>query len=272
MTNLDKTYLQSQIDRNIAETEKNKAERLKAEFETKSMQYTFWLKPIIGGLAVGIAFIPIYYTAILPSQEAQIIQKELTNRRLEQQLFETEQSLDSSRESFDNEKALIANQLQTIEATLKKKDSTLAAYITMLSRLQSTSPVTRDSLNAFLVKKKNRILWVDDQPANNAPIASYLERQGAVVVKATSTEEAIGYVKSQGFDYIISDMLRTENSEANPKAGLDLLAYLKKARVKTPLAFYSHSGVSQRDIARAAAREKILLTNDSKEVFEFLGL
>ncbi|WP_416866763.1 MAG: hypothetical protein ACMVP2_03700 [Imperialibacter sp.] len=39
------------------------------------------------------------------------------------------------------------------------------------------NPAVRDSLNSFLVKK-NRILWVDDQPANNKPIADYMARQG----------------------------------------------------------------------------------------------
>ncbi|WP_339794753.1 hypothetical protein, partial [uncultured Imperialibacter sp.] len=183
--------LQSQIDKNIAEAEKDRAEKLKAEYETKSMKYTFWLKPIIGGLAVGLAFIPIYYTAILPSQEAQIIQKELTNKRLEQKLFNLEQNLDSSVAAFEEERSLVSNQLETIEGTMKKKDSILSAYIVELTRLKSTNPAMRDSLNSFLVKKKNRILWVDDQPANNDPIANYLERQGAVIVKALSTDEAI---------------------------------------------------------------------------------
>ncbi|MEQ8685542.1 MAG: response regulator [Imperialibacter sp.] len=271
MATLDKVFLQSQIDKNIAEAERNNAEKLKAEFEVKSMKYTFWLKPIIGGLAVGVAFIPIYYTAILPSQEAQIIQKELTNKRLEQKLFHLEMSLDSSMEAFEEERSLVNNQLETIEGSMKKKDSILSAYIVELTRLKSTNPAMRDSLNSFLVKKKNRILWVDDQPANNDPIASYMQRQGAVIVKALSTDEAIDFIKTQHFDYIISDMSRLEDDAQNPKAGLDLLTYLKKARVKTPLAFYSGSGVSQRDIVKAADKQKVLLTNDSKELFGFLG-
>ncbi|WP_339812755.1 response regulator [uncultured Imperialibacter sp.] len=271
MATLDQKHLQSQIEKNIAEAEKNKAEKLRAEFETKSMQYTFWLKPIIGGLALGIAFIPIYYTAILPSQEAQIIQKELTNKRLEQKLFHLEMSLDSSMAAFEEERSLVSNQLETIEGTMKKKDSILSIYLVELTRLKSTNPTMRDSLNSFLVKKKNRILWVDDQPANNDPIANYMQRQGAVIVKALSTNEAIDFIKTQGFDYIISDMSRLENDIQNSKAGLDLLAYLKKARVKTPLAFYSGSGTSQRDIVKAVERQKVLLTNDSKELFDFLG-
>jgi hypothetical protein len=46
---------------------------------------------------------------------------------------------------------------------------------------------------------------------------------------------------------------------------------LEKAWVKTLLEFYSGSGINSREIARAAEKQKVLLTNDSKEVFDFLG-
>jgi hypothetical protein len=96
-------------------------------------------------------------------------------------------------------------------------------------------------------------------------------RGGAVIVRALTTDQAINFIKTQGFDYIISDMNRLEDNTKNPKAGLDLLAYVKKARVKTPLAFYSGSGPGQRDIVKATDKQNVLLANDSKELFDFLG-
>ncbi|MEQ9378645.1 MAG: hypothetical protein RIG68_25880 [Imperialibacter sp.] len=48
-------------------------------------------------------------------------------------------------------------------------------------------------------------------------------------------------------------------------------AWLKPFGKKKCLAAYSSSGVNSREISKAAEKQKMLLTNDSKEVFEVLG-
>jgi CheY-like chemotaxis protein len=82
-----------------------------------------------------------------------------------------------------------------------------------------------------------RLLWVDDNQANNIYEKQALAALGIAITGATSTEEALGILKDQRFDVIISDMARKEGATA----GYDLLSKIKDAGITTPLIFYTAS-------------------------------
>lgn len=82
-----------------------------------------------------------------------------------------------------------------------------------------------------------RLLWVDDHPTNNIYEKQSLTALGIAITGATNTEEALGILKNQRFDVIISDMARKEGTTA----GYDLLAGIKNAGITTPLIFYTAS-------------------------------
>lgn len=90
------------------------------------------------------------------------------------------------------------------------------------------------SLNGLSGKK---ILWVDDEPANNAFPKQLLEKAGVTFITTLSTDEALKCLEEDKFNLIISDMRRGENKIA----GLELLKKLKEISNTTPVIIYTSS-------------------------------
>ena len=86
------------------------------------------------------------------------------------------------------------------------------------------------------------LLWVDDNPANNAWERRALESYGMRFLLARDTDEAERLVADKGpFDAIISDMGRV----GDPVAGYTLLGRLRKAGLDTPYFVYTTTGLAQ---------------------------
>jgi CheY-like chemotaxis protein len=68
-----------------------------------------------------------------------------------------------------------------------------------------------------------RILWVDDNIRHNLFAMNYLQRLGAEVETAATTEEALRSLHASRFHLIITDMHRIEHGVEKPHAGLELL-------------------------------------------------
>jgi CheY-like chemotaxis protein len=81
------------------------------------------------------------------------------------------------------------------------------------------------------------ILWVDDNPKNNAEEIRELTLAGATVTAVESTQHAISILASRAFDVIISDMLRDDETAA----GLDLLRGVQAIGLDVPVIIYSSS-------------------------------
>jgi CheY-like chemotaxis protein len=92
----------------------------------------------------------------------------------------------------------------------------------------------------------SRILWADDNIAHNLFEMHYLQRLGARIETATTTEEALRVLDKDRFDLVISDMHRVEDGVEEPKAGLKLLEALRSRR-HIPLVFYTANAVLLRD-------------------------
>lgn len=84
------------------------------------------------------------------------------------------------------------------------------------------------------------ILWVDDQPQNNALLIESLRKQGVKVVPAQSTKEAIEYFKENPFNCVISDSCRHEGKILeNCEAGVELARKLRDINDDMPIYLYT---------------------------------
>jgi CheY-like chemotaxis protein len=69
-----------------------------------------------------------------------------------------------------------------------------------------------------------RILWVDDNPANNEYERTLLRPEGMVFDNVVSTAEAIEQLRTSTYDLVITDLGRRWSSDRSASAGRDLLA------------------------------------------------
>jgi CheY-like chemotaxis protein len=107
------------------------------------------------------------------------------------------------------------------------------------------------------------ILWVDDNPGNNALVLRALQRLRLDVVQETSTEAGLAAMAKRHFDLVISDMGRGDNL----RAGYDLLAAVRDRDPKLP--FLIFSGADKPEFRREAkARGAQLSTNDVIELID----
>ena len=81
------------------------------------------------------------------------------------------------------------------------------------------------------------VLWIDDQPEGNRRLVEQLRGGGALVLTATSTEEAATMLDRRGPkpDFLISDISRGDD----PDAGLDGLAELRRGGYAGAAAFFT---------------------------------
>jgi CheY-like chemotaxis protein len=80
-----------------------------------------------------------------------------------------------------------------------------------------------------------QVLWVDDNPTNNAQEIKIMNELGATITLARSTDEALDKVRHEQFDVIISDMGRREHGRDDYRAGYDLLEKLKEELMQDEL-------------------------------------
>lgn len=115
--------------------------------------------------------------------------------------------------------------------------------------------------------KGSNILWVDDDPSNNAFLQSAMQTLGASVTDALSTDEAMSKISSsQSYDLIISDMARIGNDQA----GEELLKKLRQRGISTPLVIYSTTKDSVL-IQQAKADGALAVTNSPNELMRIAG-
>jgi CheY-like chemotaxis protein len=125
-----------------------------------------------------------------------------------------------------------------------------------------TASVDR-TLNAVpQTKELPKILWVDDNPENNAFVRQTFESVRIRVVLSETTSGALDILSRQSFDAIISDMGRREG----PREGYVLLDSLRDRGDGTPLFFYAGSAAVEhkRETLEHGGQG---CTNDAQELF-----
>lgn len=105
--------------------------------------------------------------------------------------------------------------------------------------------------------EQKRVLWVDDQPANNLHELAALAKLQVEVVSVRSTAEALERLDADedGFDLVVSDWDRPEPLDGAASAGLKLLGALAAHPRRPPVVFYH----AEFDPGRRAARREALL-------------
>jgi CheY-like chemotaxis protein len=101
------------------------------------------------------------------------------------------------------------------------------------------------------------VLWVDDNPDDNALELAKLRDDGVEVLLARSTAEAMDVLSlRRGVRAIVTDLARTEDDEFRATAGLALLRQLKEAEQDQPVLVYTdapRAALDRRDALDAGA-------------------
>jgi CheY-like chemotaxis protein len=99
-------------------------------------------------------------------------------------------------------------------------------------------------------KKICRVLWIDDNPSNNAFITKELQDAGVAITAVTSTFDGLKNFNNHTYDLVISDMGRAEGNVINFKAGVDLTQQIRQTNQTVPIAIYCSK---QAKVANGAA-------------------
>ena len=104
------------------------------------------------------------------------------------------------------------------------------------------------------IRRRKRVLWVDDEPDGNRSERSALAKLLIEVITATSMSEATRRIdlNAEGFDLVISDWERPADG---PEAGLALLRKIRQpptSNLNVPFVFYHGISATAQRRARAA--------------------
>jgi DNA-binding NtrC family response regulator len=84
-----------------------------------------------------------------------------------------------------------------------------------------------------------KILVVDDEPGMRKSLAMMLRREHYQVTETGSVAEAIGRLKGEGYDLVISDLMM------EPLNGLDLLTLIHRYRTECPVIIMTAFGTPE---------------------------
>lgn len=277
MHDLDILLKESEIIKNDAEAEKFKAEKRRQELEVKHLSITFYLKPIIAGLALAFGLIPIYFSIVKPLYEAEIAENKKENKHLSDSLAGIAFKLS------EKEKQIKA--LETLPGEKNRYDSLINMKDSLINSLYAQIPLS--TANRSVVEKQKEkiisitkpsaktaktILWVTDDTKLYSTFIEGLESQGFSVVKSLGTKEAVANLNKDArkYSFIISDMARYENGDYIEDAGLQLLTELEERNLQNKLIFYSRN--VDETLRERLAKKKITITNDYNKILKFIGL
>src|ERR1043165_5337253 len=123
---------------------------------------------------------------------------------------------------------------------------------------------------AKLEESPRRILWVDDNPTNNAFCMKQLRESGIDIVFARSTREAREILKNTRVRAVISDIHRIEDGIEAPTAGLELARLLREEDDKLPVMFFTSTDAARRNEAAAREVGALGITSSAVELFRML--
>lgn len=101
------------------------------------------------------------------------------------------------------------------------------------------SVIDRLQRNSDLLQRA-RILWVDDHPEYNFPIVELLRRYGASVDTPRSNDDALGLLRANRYDVVISDVARDNEGPGSDLKGVELVEEVFRGWRMRSLLFTSH--------------------------------
>lgn len=115
------------------------------------------------------------------------------------------------------------------------------------------------------------ILWVDDNPKNNAFLIDSLHYQGISVSTAKNTKEAVERFEHGAFDCVISDSCRHEGKEVdNCQAGFELSSLIREIDKDVPIYIYTDK-VDEKMKKKARNVGATAITSSPSELLKLLS-
>ncbi len=165
--------------------------------------------------------------------------------------------------------------VQQASVNLAKQITELQDEVNALRRASNPSvaaPAVAEppSANAPSSPRFRRVLWVDDNPSNNAYEIKKLRDAGLEVVLAESTAKAMETltVSADGFDAVITDMGRTEDGRYQATAGLTLIKQIRDMGEEKPIFVYA--GRRGRELRDQIIEAGAMVPGSSLELFSAL--
>jgi CheY-like chemotaxis protein len=117
------------------------------------------------------------------------------------------------------------------------------------------------------------VLWVDDFPDNNVFEVDALRRKGVRVDQVRSTEEALRAfgARTPPYSAVVTDMSREEGGHDNPRAGLELIAEVRRSDAAVPLIVYASAPAVARTRDEALRLGATVATSSATELLDALG-
>jgi CheY-like chemotaxis protein len=119
----------------------------------------------------------------------------------------------------------------------------------------------------------SHILWVDDNPENNAEVIRQLRSRGVEVTTALSTADALRRYDPAVYQLVISDLGRYEGAGNAyvDRAGLDLLTRLRARSGRVRVAFCTTPRAAAAHAAEALSLGALEVFDDCGEVLRLVG-
>lgn len=119
----------------------------------------------------------------------------------------------------------------------------------------------------------SHVLWVDDDPSNNATVIDRLRERGVQVTTSLNTVDALRRYDPAVHQLVISDMGRYEgaNNEYVGRAGFDLLEQLRARQGDVQLVFCTSTRAAAMNRAEALASGALRVLDDCEEILRLVG-
>ncbi|EIO9265697.1 MULTISPECIES: response regulator [Vibrio] len=127
----------------------------------------------------------------------------------------------------------VTEQQRIIISDMQSEIGDLRKVVDALSSRDDT-PLIIDESHRAESQRISRVLWVDDQPQNNAFLIANLESMGVTVKTAESTKSALNMYRNGRYDSVISDMGRPEGD----RAGIELAREIRMMDNEIPIHIY----------------------------------
>ncbi|MGW0246856.1 response regulator transcription factor [Nocardia goodfellowii] len=111
------------------------------------------------------------------------------------------------------------------------------------------------------------VLWVDDNPANNALILDRLERSGIRVDSARTTQEGLHLLDRNHYGAILSDIGRKDDGR---QAGLHLIEEVRRRGITLPVVIFTSRDAATRFREPALTAGANFVTSSAIELMEEL--
>ncbi|MFF4607571.1 hypothetical protein ACFY12_33150 [Streptomyces sp. NPDC001339] len=127
----------------------------------------------------------------------------------------------------------------TVQEISEKVLKTTADIQGKLASISASVPTPMESRHPARLLR--RVLWVDDNPSNNAYEVAQLQTLGVDVVQVASTHKGIEALSGAAppFDAVLSGMARNEESGFHQDAGLDLAKEIRARGDDVPVFLYA---------------------------------